>query len=204
MTGEMQNECRQPKSFPLTVNFASDSDLAECFAGAGEKSRRLLTTFIQSLSFSNSICLLFIINFLNNLSSFYLNARYHLFPQPFPPSQHHFEPRTTSTDTTQKPLLNLIHHNISPYFKMSLQSYPWPLCFPYWRDIADDESPEYVKEEVEEEGVEEKEQGWRRICCPECWGNSGGCEEQEEDGDDLYLPYPDPWFEMSWPWGFWV
>lgn len=80
---------------------------------------------------------------------------------------------------------------------MSLQGYPWPLCFPYLRDFADDEYPEYGEEE--EEGGKEKEQGC--IYCPKCWGNSGGYEE--EDYEDLYLAYLDPWFEMGWPWGFW-
>ena len=84
---------------------------------------------------------------------------------------------------------------------MSLQGYPWPLCFPYLRDLSDDEYAEYVEAGEEEEGGKEKEQGC--VCCPKCWGNSGGYEEEDEDYDDLSLVYPDPWFEMGWPWGFW-
>ncbi len=64
---------------------------------------------------------------------------------------------------------------------MSLQGYPWPLCFPYLRDFADDGYPEYVEEhlEVEEEGRKEKEKGQACICCPKCWRKSGGYEEEE-------------------------
>ena len=80
---------------------------------------------------------------------------------------------------------------------MSLQGYQWPLCFPYLRDLSDDEFAEYV--EAGEEGGKEKEQGC--VCCEKFWGDSGGYEE--EDYDDLHLAYPDPWFEMSWPWGVW-
>jgi hypothetical protein len=82
---------------------------------------------------------------------------------------------------------------------MSLQGYPWPLCFPYLRDLLDDEYAEYV--EAGEEGGKEK--GQKCTCCPKFWGDSGGYEEEDGDNDDLSLAYPDPWFEMGWPWGFW-
>ena len=84
---------------------------------------------------------------------------------------------------------------------MSLQGYPWPLCFPYLRDLSDDEYAEYVEAGEEEEGGMEKEQGC--VCCEKCWGSSSGYEEEDEEYDDLRLAYPDAWFEMGWPWGFW-
>jgi len=69
------------------------------------------------------------------------------------------------------------------------------------RDLSDDEYAEYVEAGEEEEGGMEKEQGC--VCCEKCWGSSGGYEEEDEEYDDLRLAYPDAWFEMGWPWGFW-
>jgi hypothetical protein len=65
------------------------------------------------------------------------------------------------------------------------------------RDFADDVYPEYVEGHLEEE----KQEACNLICCPKFWGNRRGYEEEEYD--DLHLAYPDPWFEMGWPWGFW-
>jgi hypothetical protein len=71
------------------------------------------------------------------------------------------------------------------------------------RDLSDDEYAEYVEAGEEEEGGKEKEQEQGCVCCPKFGGNSGGYEKDDEEYDDLHLAYPNPWFEMGWPWGFW-
>lgn len=82
---------------------------------------------------------------------------------------------------------------------MSLQGYPWPLCFPYLRDFDDDGYAEYVEEEGEEEGEggEEKEKGKGCRWCPRCWGY------EDEEYEDFYLTYPGLWLEVGLPWGWW-